>query len=203
MPFSRIHLRLVTQAFATRSSRVRHRLLKVGAIGAAAVVCVACGDDKVAAPQAVLWFGLSTTANARCSSINNYQLPMGARATVTGADGVGERVKDGGDNIIECDVRPATGSTTNYNVSVRFSVGEIGNFVASGVVAEAAGGTLDVDMVTGSFSLSQNGCTATVETAVAGAVWINRLSCPDLRDPSSPGIICDGQGGMIFENCNH
>ena len=169
----------------------------------AVVACVACGDDEVAEPQSVLWFGLSSTANARCSSINNYQLPMGARTTITSTDGVGERAKDGGDNIIECDVRPQTGSTTNFNLGVRFSVGEIGNFVASGVVAKDTGGSLDINLVTSQFRLEQNDCTATVEQVVPGAVWIDRLSCPDLRDPSSPGIICDGLGGFIFENCAH
>ena len=163
----------------------------------------ACGDDKVAAPQSVVWFGLNTAAGARCSSVNNYQLPMGARATITSTNGVGDRIKDGGDNLVECDVRPQSGSTSNFNVSVRFSGGEVGNFVASGVLTKENGGNLQVSFNTGQFSLEQDNCTAQVETLVAGAIWVSRVSCPDLRDPSSPGIICDGQGGVIFENCEH
>jgi hypothetical protein len=182
---------------------VQHRLVRVGPIAALALLCAtACGDDKVAAPQSVLWFGLNTAAGARCSSVSNYQLPMGARATITSTNGVGDRIKDGGDNLVECDVRPASGGAS-FNVSLRFSGGEVGNFVASGVLTDTDGGNMNVIFNTGQFSLAQDDCTAQVETVVAGAVWISRLSCGDLRDPSSPGIICDGQGGAIFENCGH
>jgi hypothetical protein len=38
---------------------------------------------------------------------------------------------------------------------------------------------------------------------VSGAVWLRNLHCDNLRDASSPGILCDGRGGVIFENCEH
>jgi hypothetical protein len=207
-PEIEFNLRLVTQAFATRSSRVRHRLWIVVPLAAAAVMsAAACGDDKVAPQQAVLWFGLSTAQGATCSSSKNYQLPDGARATISGTTGVGDRLKDGGDNLVECDVGRVGGSTTNYNVSLRFQGGEIGNFVARGVLtdgaAPGAAGTLNVTFNTGQFALAQSQCTVDVDTLAPGAIWLRGLRCDGLKDLSSPGISCDGQGGLIFENCSH
>jgi hypothetical protein len=187
---------------------VRHRLWIVVPLAAAAVLsAAACGDDDAPPPQAALWFGLGTAPGATCSSIKTYQLPAGARATTSGSSGVGDRVKDGGENLVECDVRPAAGSTTNYTVSVRFSGGEIGNFVANGTLtdgaAAGAAGTVNVAFNTGQFSLTQSQCTVEVDTLAPGAIWLRNLRCDNLKDLSSPGIICDGQGGLIFENCSH
>jgi hypothetical protein len=180
-------------------------------LAAAAVTsAAACGDDKVAAQQAVVWFGLGTSSSgASCSTLKNYQFPEGARSTITGGDGVGGRLKDGSDNLVECDVRLASGSTTNYNVSVRFSGGDVGNFVATGVVPAppsrdtTSTGKLDLAFNTAQFALDQDGCTVDIKTLVPGAIWIRNLHCDNLRDPSSPGIACDGLGGVIFENCSH
>ena len=167
----------------------------------------ACGDDDVAPQQAVLWFGLGTAPGATCSSTKNYQYPEGARATVTGASGVGARVKDGSENLVVCDVRLVAGSTTNYNVSLRFQGGEIGNFVANGVLTDqapaGAAGTVNVSFNTAQFNLVQSQCTVEVDTLAPGAIWLRGLRCDGLKDPSSPGILCDGQGGLIFENCSH
>jgi hypothetical protein len=161
----------------------------------------------VAPQQAVLWFGLSTAPGATCSSIKNFQFPDGARATVTGNSGVGDRVKDGGEDLVECDVRLAGGSTTNYNVALRFQGGEIGNFVAEGALTDpkagGAPGTLRVSFNTAQFNLVQAQCTVEIDTLAPGAIWLRSLHCDGLKDQSSPGIICDGQGGVIFENCSH
>jgi len=179
-------------------------------MAAAAVTTVACGGDDPAPQQAVAWFGLGQSASgASCSTLKTYQIPDGARTTVTGASGAGERVKDGGDNIVECDVRPASGGTSNYNVSLKFQGGEVGNFIASGAVPAPASadasstGTLDVVFNTGQFGLHQDRCTADIKKLLPGAIWIRSLHCDNLHDPSSPGIACDGQGGVIFENCSH
>lgn len=187
---------------------MRHRLWVVVPLVAAAVMsAVACGEDDPPPPQTVLWFGLGAAPGTTCSSAKNFQLPADARATVSGSTGVGARLKDGGDTIVECDVRPAAGSTTNYNVSLRFQGGEIGNFVArgaitKGVAAEAAG-TLQVSFNTAQFALAQSQCTVAIDTLEPGAVWLRSLRCNNLRDQSSPDIVCDGQGGVIFENCSH
>jgi hypothetical protein len=195
------------KAFATRSSRVLHRVLVVGALAGALISTTGCGDDPVAPQQAVLWFGLGPAQGMSCSSAKTYQYPDGARATVSGSSGVGDRVKDGGENLVECDVRNVAGSTTDYNVSLTFQSGEIGNFVARGVLTDpAAGGmpgTLNVNFTTGQFSLAQTQCSATAKTLVPGALWLTSLHCDALKDPSSPSIACDGTGALIFENCSH
>jgi hypothetical protein len=165
-------------------------------------VVAGCGDEKAPPKQTVFWLGLNQAPGALCSSDRNYQLPGDARATITSADAVGERIEDDADNLVECDVRPANGSTTDFTVSLRFSGGEVGNFSANGTVSEAAGGELDVSFNTGEFGLEQEGCTATVQRVTAGAIWVRALRCTNLRDESSPDIQCDGQGGMIFENCD-
>lgn len=190
-----------------------HRLLVVGALAVAAITsAAACGDAKVAPQQAVVWFGLGTAASGTtCSTLKSYQLPDGARSTITGSSGMGTRLKDGSgtDNLVECDVRPASGSTTNYNVSLRFQGGEVGNFVASGVLPAppsadmSSTGSVDISFNTAQFNLAQSRCTAEIKTLVAGAIWIRNLHCDNLRDSSSPGIACDGLGGVIFENCAH
>jgi hypothetical protein len=195
------------KAFATRSSRVLHRVLVVGALAGALISTAGCGDDPVAPQQAVLWFGLGPAQGMTCSSAKTYQYPDGARATVSGGDGVGERVKDGSDYLVQCDVRLASGSTSNYNVSLKFQGGEIGNFVASGVLTDGAPagmqGTLDVNFTTGQFGLAQDKCSVGVKTLVPGAIWLQSVHCDNLKDASSPSIACDGTGALIFENCSH
>lgn len=192
----------VKQAFAARSSRVRHRFVYLAAAAIAAVGVVAgCGDEKSPPKQTVFWLGLNQAPGAICSSSRNYQLPADARATINSSDAVGGRIQNDADNLVECDVRPANGSATDFAVSLRFSGGEVGNFSANGTVS-AAGGELDVSFNTGDFGLEQDNCTATVQTVTAGAIWVRSLRCTNLRDESSPGVQCDGQGGVIFENCD-
>jgi hypothetical protein len=185
---------------------LRHRLIFSGLL-AAATGATACGDDKVAPQQAVFWFGLSSTAGAQCSANKNFQLPPDARATITGTTGQGERVKDGQDvmgtdAVVECTVKETTKGSGSFNVSLKLSVGEIGIFDADGVLALPSG-TVDVDFNTAQFSLNQDDCTANVEVLRNGAVWLKDLHCTNMRDPSSPGVSCDGLGGVIFENCAH
>lgn len=194
---------LVKQTFATRSSRVRHRFVFLAAAAAVAMgLAAGCGDEKAPAKQTVFWLGLNSAPGTTCSSIKNFQLPADARATVTSSDAVGGRIKDDADNLVECDVRLASGSTTDYTVSLRFSGGEVGNFSAEGTLSAEAGGELEVNFNTGMFALEQANCVATVQTLTPGAVWLRGLRCQNLRDESSPGIQCDGQGGLIFENCD-
>jgi len=131
--------------------------------------------------------------------------------TVTGTSGAGDRVKDGGDNIVECDVRLVRGSTTDYNVSLKFQGGVVGvgNFIASGTVPAPATpdttstGNMDVVFTTGQFALQQDRCSVAIKRLLPGAIWVSNLHCDNLRDPSSPNIACDGLGGVIFENCGH
>ena len=189
---------------------MRHRLGIVVPLAAAAVLTGAgCGNEKIAPAQTAMWFGLGAVPGATCSSTKTFQIPDGARVTTSGMYGDGERVKDGGDNTVICDVRLASGSTTDYNVSLRLQVSAngIGNFVASGVLTDVddpqAAGTLDVALITPQFQLGQKKCAVGIETLVPGAIWLKTLHCDDMRDPSSPGIACDGQGGLIFENCAH
>jgi len=195
------------QAFATRSSRVLHRVLVVGALVGALISTTGCGDDPVAPQQAVVWFGLGPAQGMSCSSAKNYQYPDGARATVSGGDGAGDRIKDGGDYLVQCDVGLASGSTNNYNVSLKFQGGEVGNLVASGVLTDGAPvgmqGTLDVDFTTAQFGLAQNQCSVSVKKLFPGALWLQSVHCDNLKDPSSPSIACDGTGALIFENCSH
>jgi hypothetical protein len=187
---------------------VRHRLRLVVPLAAAAVISVAgCGETKDPPAQTAMWFGLGAVPGATCSSTKVFQIPDGARATTSGASGAGERVEDGGENTVECEVRLASGSTNNYNVDLRLQVGEIGNFVARGAltadVAPEAAGTVDVALITPQFSLAQTKCAIGIEKLIPGAIWLKTLHCDNMRDPSSPGIACDGLGGLIFENCSH
>ncbi|MEY4550193.1 MAG: hypothetical protein RL685_6388 [Pseudomonadota bacterium] len=181
---------------------MRHRFVFLAAVAVAAVgSVVGCGDDKAPPKQAVFWLGLGPGGGMTCSSTRNYQFPAEARATITSTTAEGERIEDDADNLVDCDVRLARGSTTDFNVSLRYSGVEVGNFSANGTLT-AEGGELDIDFNTGMFALEQENCVATVKTLRAGAVWISGLRCQSLRDPSSPSIQCDGQGGLIFENCD-
>jgi hypothetical protein len=195
------------KAFATRSSRVLHRVLVVGALAGALISTTGCGDDAVAPQQAALFFGFGPAQGLSCSSAKTYQYPDGARATVSGGTGVGDRVKDSSDYLVECDVRLASPGTSNYNVSLKFQGGEVANFAANGVLTDGAAagmqGTLDVGFTTGQFSLAEKQCSVGIEKLLPGAIWLNSLHCDNLRDPSSPSIACDGSGALIFENCSH
>jgi hypothetical protein len=169
---------------------------------AAAVNGLACGDDEVPPTQAVFWLALSPGQGASCSSSQTYAVPATARATITSSTGVGDRVVDSGADLVQCRVLPSA-TAGSFNVSLRLSSGEIGNFIASGVLPATGSGQLDVSFTSTAFSLEQDNCTATIETLNAdGAVWVSNLSCSDLRDDNSPSIACNGTGGVIFENCD-
>jgi hypothetical protein len=90
----------------------------------------------------------------------------------------------------------------SFRVIMRLSSGEIGNLSGDGVLSKESGGQFELNFRTPFFDLQQEGCTATVETIKAGAVWIRSLNCGQLVDESSPGIECVGNGGIILENCD-
>jgi hypothetical protein len=165
---------------------------------------LACGDDEPARDQAVFWIALSASLGAQCSSFETLDVPNdGTARNIAAGNGRGARFVDGeGDGFVTCLVeeRSADGQ---FNVDVELSAGDFGNLSVSGVAPPAGGqATLNVNFTTTSaLRLSQDGCTATVEEALSGAIWLKNLSCPGLVDPSSPGISCTGTGGLIAENC--
>src|SRR5690606_36335824 len=115
-------------------------------------------------------------------------------------NGGGERLVDGDDGFVECSVQQG-GADGQFDLDVSLSAGVIGSLRISGEAAGTAA-TVDVTFTTTSFSLEQDGCTATVREALAGAIWLDNLSCPGLVDRSSPAISCTGTGGLIAENCS-
>jgi hypothetical protein len=175
---------------------------------AGVALATGCGDDKPAKDQTVFWISLSTSLGKTCSSAKSFSLPDdSARANIVNGGG-GERLKDGGEDLVEC--RVSKGSAPgSFNVSYTVSRGEIGSYSASGVVmgpaqqGEKGTGTLDVSFQTTQFSLGQESCIATVNQAIEGAIWISNLSCPTMKDENSPAIECVGTGGFIAENCSH
>jgi hypothetical protein len=181
--------------------RLLHRLIGLAELGAAlAVVTMGCGDDEPATPQAVFWFGLSPATGRTCSSARNYQFPATASQTIASSSGAGDRIVDGGENRVRCQVTAVAGDPNGFDLDADFASGEIGNFSIRGRMSKTVASDLDIDL-SGGFSLEQDGCTATVNNVLGGAVWLSNLSCPNLTDPSSPGIACVANGGLIFENC--
>jgi hypothetical protein len=172
---------------------------------AGAALALGCGDDKPAKDQTVFWLQMSTGVGQRCSSTASLSLPDDtARQAIIG-NGSGERLVDGDDDVIvECAVTP-TATSGQYQVSFDLTGGAVASFSARGTVDKMPGvpgtGSLDIDIATSQFSLNQDDCTATVQEAIGGALWVRNLSCPALRDPSSPEIECTGTGGFIIENC--
>lgn len=171
-------------------------------VGASLVL--GCGDDEPARDQTVFWMSLSANLGQMCSSIRSYSLPDDtARSIITGS-GQGERLVDGDDAIVECTVSES--GAGQFNVAFDLSSGEIGSFGARGTVSKMPNadgtGTFNINFVTTQFSLEQDGCTATVEEALEGALWVSNLSCPTFGDPRSPSIACTGTGGFILENCS-
>jgi hypothetical protein len=162
---------------------------------------LACGDDKPARDQTVFWLALSPPLGATCSSIDTFDVPNdGTARNITTGNGTGARFVDGSDGYVTCTVQPG-GADGQFNLSMTLSAGDFGNLTVSGT---ASGGQATVDVAfttTSSIDLAQDGCTATVKEALAGAIWLQNLSCPTLKDDSSPGIACTGTGGLIAENC--
>jgi hypothetical protein len=169
-------------------------------LGAGCIVLTSClPDDEARVPQAVLWLGLT---GASCPPDKDYELPeRDARATITSTRGRGARIKDGGDHRVECSVQPVAGST-KYDVRLNVSGGDVGDFFAQGQLAQLDGGELQINFDTGQLNLTQMNCSAEVRTLQAGVVWVHHLSCPDLQDQGPLGAICEGEGGLIFENCD-
>jgi hypothetical protein len=163
-----------------------------------------CGDDKPARDQTVFWMALSTPLGATCSSFDTFDVPNdGTARNITTGDGGGARFVDGsGDGYVECTVQQGS-AAGQFNLSLNLSAGDFGTLSVRGV-ATGEQATVNVDFTTTtSISLSSpaDGCTATVKEALAGAIWLQNLSCPSLTDASSPGIACTGTGGLIAENC--
>jgi len=182
---------------------VRHSLI-VTSVLVAAATGISCGDDEAARPQAVFYLGLSTTSGANCSSVDNFELPEGGRLTATSTTGEGERIVDSGGNAVSCSVRAAAGAPGSYEVDLTIQTQDtvVGYFRAIGVVSETAS-DLEVRLQTNTFRLQQEeGCTATVDTAIPGAVWLRDLRCPQLVDERTIGNVCSGTGALIFENCS-
>jgi hypothetical protein len=176
-------------------------VLAVAALG----VVFGCGDDKPASDQAVFWMSLSPAQGQVCSSARTFSLPDDAARSVLTGSGQGERLVDGkDDSFVECSVSEGSASG-QFDVSFDLSSGEIGSFSARGAVtmtsATEGTGMVDIIFQTTSFTLRQDGCTATAKAGLEGAVWFDSLSCPGLVDRSSPGVVCNGSGGFIAENC--
>jgi hypothetical protein len=150
----------------------------------------------------VFWLALSPVSGGTCSSSRTFNVPETARETIISTNAAGDRIVDSASAEVRCSVSAAPGAEGSFRVNMRLSTGEIGDLSGEGVLSKAAGGSFDLNFTTESFSLEQDGCVATVETVKAGAIWIRSLNCPNLRDDSSPGIACVGNGGIILENCD-
>jgi hypothetical protein len=146
--------------------------------------------------------GLSPVSGGTCSSSRTFVVPATARDTIVSTDAKGDRIVDSGADIVTCTVSAAPGMPGSFRVNMRLSSGEIGNLSGDGVLSKASGGQFDLNFRTPFFELEQEGCTATVETIKAGAVWIKSLNCGLLLDERSPDIECVGNGGIILENCD-
>jgi hypothetical protein len=162
---------------------------------------LACGDDKPARDQTVFWMTLSTSLGATCSSFDTFDAPNdGTARNITTGTGGGDRFVDGDGGYVSCTVEQG-GAAGQFNVTLSLSGADFGNLTVTGVTM-GQDATVDVSFTTASgIDLAQDGCTATVKEALAGAIWLQNLSCPGLVDRSSPGISCTGTGGLIAENC--
>jgi len=163
---------------------------------------LACGDDEPARDQTIFWVTLGTALGATCSSFDTFDAPNdGSARDITIGRGAGDRFVDGDEGYVECNVSEGS-AAGQFNLSLSLSGGDFGNLSVRGV-ATGTDATVDLDFTTtGGISLEQDGCTATVREALAGAIWLTNLSCPGLIDPSSPGVTCTGTGGLIAENCS-
>lgn len=182
---------------------------------AAAVSGWSCGDEDPPPQQAVIWLAFSSAAGSTCSSAQSFQFPEGiAQGIVTGSSGVGpegmdDRIRDEGDDLVSCSLQGA-GAAGSYNVAMTFSnlARGVGNLEISGSsLVQGQMAAITLRFRTSAFELSTSApmaqeCMARVKTLNPdGAIWLDNLSCPNLRDQSSPGISCVGSGGLIFENC--
>src|SRR5688500_12702529 len=178
---------------------LRHRRSRaMGVLALAAMSGVlACGDDEPARDQTVFWIALSASLGAQCSSFDTLDVPNdGTARNITAGDGTGARFVDGTDDgYVTCTVEEGS-ADGQFNVDVRLSAGDFGNLSVVGVAPAARGqATVDVNFTTPSaLSLSQDDCTATVQEALPGVIWLKNLGCPGLVDPSSHGISCTGTG---------
>ncbi len=179
-------------------------------MAAALSVFAACGDEKSPPPQAVVFLGLTGTTEGSCLVLDSYGLPEGsdARGTATRGDGPTEdnRLVDGDDGArVECRVALAADGSGNFDVDFRLVNGPIRNFSGSGRLpaAEDASGELEVTLALSNATtpLEQDDCTAQVGRVLEGAIWISALTCPALADPRTEGLVCNGSGAVIFENC--
>jgi hypothetical protein len=176
-------------------------VLTVAALG----IALGCGDDEPPSDQAVFWMSLSPAQGQVCSSARTFSLPDDSARSVLIGSGQGERLVDGEDNnFVECSVSEGSASG-QFDVAFDLSSGEIGSFSARGAVtmtsATEGTGMVDIIFQTTSFTLRQDDCTATAKAGLEGAVWFDSVTCPGLEDRNSPGILCNGLGGFIAENC--
>jgi hypothetical protein len=164
-----------------------------------------CGDDEPAKDQTVFWLQMSEGVGQNCLSAASVSLPDETARSVIVGNGSGARLVDGKDGaFVECAVTPAA-TAGDYDVRFDLGGGAVTSFGARGTVSKMPNvpgtGSLDIDIATSQFSLGQDDCTATVQEAIGGALWVRNLTCPALRDPSSPAVECTATIGFIIENC--
>jgi hypothetical protein len=116
--------------------------------------------------------------------------------------GDGDRVVDGGPALVACSVVPESGTDGIYEVRIEIAADEVARFSVAGRVSRASGASLRVAFSTEQFSLQASNCTAAVRAVVPGALWLQNLRCPDMRDETFPGVSCTGAGGFLFESCS-
>jgi hypothetical protein len=171
-----------------------------GSGGSFANVDAPFGD--VPRTQGALWLALANAVGGTCPSMQGFELPSGARETIEGNTGAGDRIVDVESNVVACSVARGPDSDDPYPLTLFLSSGDIGAFQATGLATTRGSAALQVALTTASVSLQQNDCTATTKVLDPdGAVWLQSLSCPVMRDAASPAVSCALTGGVIFENC--
>lgn len=121
-----------------------------------------------------------------------------------------DRVTDTGGDRVDCSLSAAA-APGGYNVSMSYSnlANGVGSLEMSGTLTQDQTSELQINFQSNAFFLTTSAsaqaspCMARAKVVnPEGAIWIDNLSCPNLRDPMSPAIACVASGGLIFENCN-
>jgi hypothetical protein len=115
--------------------------------------------------------------------------------------GVGDRLVDGPDALVECRVHSPYGSPGVFDVDAHVALDGMPRFVVTGVMSEPGPNVVGLVLVTPDQDRIAADCSSDPVSLLPGAAWFRLSSCVVRRGDGEP-LECDVAVTAIFENCS-
>lgn len=166
-------------------------------------LAIGCSDAPEKPAQGASF--LTVQQGCGMGSRSSFTIPQ--NATPTSSTTQGSQVVDGPNAKVSCTVKK---KGDGFRISATLTAGNRSFYVTNASVAKSSNpsyayeGTGNIGhYAQESGSMYGNNCQITVlpnQHVRPGAVWANFL-CPEFRNPSSAGSLCEASGSFLFGNC--